>query len=307
MQDTVPNFDRQTLESMNEKVIQNQFFTPDKVYIDLKLFKDIPLGIIYTDQMMQEDKDEKFPLFQKDLIPYIPEYQKRKYDTIDLNLTSLGYTDIKVEALLKSLNNDVVFALSPTTQFLNLLIRHTIRNQNNSRPAAKYVKTMIDKDQYVMSAIPVTYYFNTFPLNLSKTFLESLGQELGESLGVDIQFLHKDPKEFDQTDWDSWMKNIDCFYLDSLGQFTRSPTVLQKQADLEFMGTYFFARKRFEKCVMQDMINLDFDQQVQMATAQLDIFCDFAWIQNNDLRLTEEKEDVSAEDDFADQVDRTAS
>ena len=186
--------------------------------------------------------------------------------------------------------------MAPATHFLNTLIRHTIRNQNHSRPAAKYIKNMIDKDQYTIDAVPVTYYINTYPLTLSPKILTRLGEELGESLGVNIHFLNKDPMLFDQTDWDKWMKQIECFYLNSLGRFTRSPFVIKKQGDLEFMGCYFFARKRFEKCVMVDMQGVDFDQQIQMVTAHLDMLCDFIWLQNNEIRLTEEAEDVPVDE-----------
>lgn len=292
-----PAFDPHVLEEMNEKTIKNQFFTPDKVYIELGLLKDIPIGVIYADMMISNVDEETFTKTQKAIINRLVPYQKRLYDTVDAHFGPLGYKDDVIAAKLQEgLPHDLIFSVAPTSKFFDLLIRHTVLNQNNSRPAHKYVKTMLDKDQYVVAPIAVTYYINIYPLNLSNTLLTALAEELGESFGVNIQFLNKDPTIFDQSDWDDWMKDIDCYYFDNLGRFTRGELSLQKQQDMLFMGRFFFARKRFEKCVMHDMHGQDFEQQIQIATAQLDMFCDFAWLKNNDVRLTEEKEHVADDD-----------
>jgi hypothetical protein len=298
MTDTpTPEFDFRTLEAMNEKTIKNQFFVPDKAYIDLGLFKDIPIGVIYADLMEKDVSEETFTTMQKAILNRVKAYQKRLYDTVDPHFALLGYKDTTIEEYLAShLVHDTVFVTAPATRFFDLIIRHTVRNQNNSRPAEKYTKTKIDADQYIMQAIPVTYYINTYPLTLSNALLLDMATQLGESLGVNIVFLNKNPLLFDQKDWDDWMAKIDAFYLDSLGQFTRGEFVLAKQGEMEFTGRFFFARKRFEKCVMTDMQGQDFEQQVQMATAQLDMFCDFAWLQNNDVRLTDQREHVAGDE-----------
>lgn len=294
-------FDRKTLEEMNEKTIKNQFFTPDHAYIELALFKDIPIGVIYADLMLRNVGEEAFITTQKAILNRITAYQKRFYDTVDAHFGKLGYTDAVIEERLKGdLPHDLIFSVAPTSKFFDLLIRHTVTNQNNSRPAAKYTKTMLDKDQYVMAPVQVTYHINTYPLTLSPELLKSFAAEIGESFGVNVRILNKNPTDFDQTDWDTWMKDIDCYYFDNLGRFTRGEMALIKQADMSFMGRFFFARKRFEKQVMADMHGQDFEQQIQIATAQLDMFCDFAWLQNNDVRLTEDKEHVASGDPPAD-------
>jgi hypothetical protein len=143
----------------------------------------------------------------------------------------------------------------------------------------------------------VTFRINTYPLTLTTSLLEKVAEEFGEAFGVNIAFMNKDPSSFDQTDWDEWMEKIDCFYLDSLGRFTKSPICIKKQGDMEMTGNYVFARKRFERDVLKLLNEIDFDHQVQMVTAYQGILCDFDWIQNNDLRLTEEGDDVPMMDD----------
>lgn len=287
--------DYAAIEAINEKAIKNQFFTPDKVYIDLGLFKDIPIGVIYADKLISKCTEEEFNRVKNFVLLKVKEYQVRLYDTSDTYFSNLGYPDKKIEELLTHPRpgfHDTVFMVAPVTKFLSMLTRHTARNQNNSSPAEKYTKIPLGGDQYTLEPIPVTYYINTYPLTLSPKLLTDLAVELGEALGVNISFLNKNPTLFDKSDWDAWMKDIDCFYLDSLGKFTRGDFALERQGNLDFMGIYFFARKRFEKEVIPDMIGADFEQQIQMLTAQIDMMCDFAWLQNNDVRLTEEKIDV---------------
>lgn len=284
------------INHLNEKVIQSQLFTPDRVYIELGLLKDIPIGVMYTDKLLLNEDVEGFEKLQSVVLECSSEYQKRTYDTIEPFFESLGYDDSRIEELLnKKEHHDKYFLTSPTTQFLGTLIKHTVRNKNNSRPANKYTKKPIGNKQYVLESVPITFLFNTFPLLLSSAFMTGIAREFGEAFGVNIEFMSKDPSTFDQRDWDTWLKDIDCFYLDSLGRFTKSPIAFKKQEEMEFVGKYLFARKRFEKRVMEKMKFEDFTNSVQILTSRLDIFFEFSWLQNNEVRLTEEADDVSVE------------
>jgi hypothetical protein len=290
------NFDAATIEAMNAKAVENQFFTPDHVYIDLSLLKDYPLGIAFTD-IIQHRNAEHFESFQRSLMDVIHDYQKRTYDTVDPYLGSLGYTDETLADLLKNnLDHDQVFMVSPATHFFHTLIRHTIRNQNNSGPANKFTKQAVDKQSYALKALPVTYYLNTFPLTLSHELMERIGPELGESFGVDIKFINKDPSLFDEKDWNSWLSKIECYYLNSLGTFTGNAMIMGIQGEMGLAGVYIFARKRFEKEVMSAMANHDFEQQIQLITSRVSMMCDFEWLQNNEVRLTDDAEHVPVED-----------
>lgn len=280
--------DPKIIESINERALQNQFFTPDNIYCDLSLLKDIPLGIIYLDKLLSGANEEVFNDFQAQLNKTLLDYQKRTYDTINPYFLELGYNDDFINSKLQNFNHDLVFAIAPKTAFLSLLIRHTAVNQNHSHPANKHVKKKVDDHHYQLESLPITYYFNIYPLNLSLKFLEELGKEFGETLGVNVKFINKDPKDFDDEDWKSWLKQIDCFYLNSLGRITKSEMIRQKQSELEFMGIFFFARKRFEKEVELLMRDHDFDHQIQLMTAQLDMMCDFSWIPNNEVRLIDD-------------------
>lgn len=291
-------YDEERLKQMNDKALENQFFTPDNVYIELGLLKDIPLGCVYMDYITLKQDEDGFSSFQKQLEPRLKDYQTRLYDTVNPYLSDLGYTDEDIDDFIrKPVFHDFIFLLAPVTRFFNLLISHTIRNQNHSKPANKFVKKKMDESRYALEPIPITYRINTYPLIISPKLLEKVAEELGESFGVNIAFMCKNPSLFDKADWDEWMESIDCFYLDSFGRLSKSDFFIEKQGSFQFNGAYFFVRKRFERHVEQLMRGADFEQEIQIASSRLHMFCEFEWLQNNDLRLTEEGEDVPMTDD----------
>lgn len=291
-------YDEEKLKRMNDKALQNQFFTPDQSYIELGLMKDIPLGCIFMDHIVIKQDEDAFKTYQEQLTPKLKTYQTRLFDSIDKSIGDLGYTDKDVKEILdRNVFHDYVFLMAPMTKFFNLLIKHTIKNQNHSKPADKFVKKKINKHQYVLEPVPVTYHINTFPLILSPKLLEKVAMELGESFGVNIAFMCKDPSLFDKADWDAWMEKIDCFYLESYGRLARSPFFIQKQGEFQFNGAHFFVRKRFESQIELDVKNIDFENEIPLAASRLSLFCEFEWLQNNDLRLTEEGEDVPMTED----------
>jgi hypothetical protein len=297
MTESLTEVDIRRIQELNEKAIQNQFFVPDHVYIDLGLFKDIPLGIVYADQIALEDDENQFNKIQAHMLSCLSEYQKRTYDTINPHLKQFGYTNKTLDSLLENKDNhDLFFMMAPATTFLHTLIRHTVRNQNNSRPANKYTKKVVGDKQFLIEPIPVTYVINTYPLTLSVKVIEEMSAQLGEALGVNIRVICKDPATFDKTDWDDWLEAIECFYIDSLGRFTESDFIRKCQADMDFVGRWLFARKRFESKYIGSFNDEEFDQQVQMITSHMDVFFEFSWLQNNDVRLTEEADDVPVEE-----------
>lgn len=292
-----PEFDEKTIEDMNEKSIQAQFFTPDNIYIELGLLKDLPIGAIYAEQIAIKGDEDGFNRIQKQLLDILPDYQCRLYDTVEPFFLPLGYDDTKIDDIMTHPGvQDAIFMMAPATYFFDTLVQHTVRNQNHSLPADKYTKRYIDKDRFHREAIDITFHINTYPLTLSSSVMSSMGKEFGDLFGVNVVFVNKNPTLFDQSDWDGWLSKIDCFYLDSLGRMTQSPFIIEKQGDFAFVGLHFFARKRFERRVIQRMRDLNVEEEINAATARLMIFCEWNWLQNNEVRLTQEKQDVPMED-----------
>lgn len=291
-------FDEARLSEMNDRAIKSQLFTPDYMYVELGLMKDIPIGCMYTEKLLIQGKSEaEFSQFQSDLETILKPYQTRLYDTIDPFSSVTGYRDADIAEIIgREVYHDHIFLLAPMTSFFNLMIRHMIRNQNHSKPGNKVVKKKIDKSHYVLEPVPITYRINTYPLKLSAGTLQQASKVLGESFGANIVFMSKDPASFDQADWDEWLEKVDCFYFDSIGAISRSPFFIAKQGDFQFNGTWMFTRKRFEKEAEARMKGYDFETEIAEVTTYISAFCEFEWIQNNDIRLTQDKEDVPMTD-----------
>lgn len=293
MSDTEQTIDYNKIQTLNEKMIKSQFFTPDNIYIELGLLKDIPLGIIYADQVIFKDDEETFNSLNKVIMSKLKDYQSRTYDTINGYFTEFGYDDKYIsEMLAKEEFHNNYFLMAPSTKFIDILIRHFIRNQNHSRPADKYMRSNMGNGKFKIDPVSVTCTINSYPLTLSDKVIASASELLGESLGANVRFICKDPAEFDQSDWDDWFKHIDCFYLDDLGRFTKSIICLEKQAAFELVGKWVFARKRFEGSLKGTLTKDEFEYDVARISAEGAFLFEFAWLQNNDVRLTQEVEDV---------------
>lgn len=290
-------FDEAKLQELNEKAIRSQLFTPDNLYIELGLIKDFSLGAINFDVIVLQQDQEKYNALQPKILEIMEAYQTREYDTVEPYFESLGYNNEKIDAILNNTEyHDQLFTVSPVSNFFRYLSRHMLRNQNNSRPAKKYTRKDIGPKQFVIEAMPVTATINTYPLTISPGILQAVAVELGEALGVNIRFINKNPATFDKSDWDSWMESIDCFYIDNLTRFSDSDFVISMQHELQFVGSYWFVRKRFGREREALMVGHSIEEDIKQNMAILMQFCDFEWITNYDLRLLDGEDDVSMEE-----------
>ena len=298
MSDKDTTSSQKRIEELNQRVIENQFFTPDNIYVDIGLFKDIPLGVIYADAVYIRKDEELFRKIQTHMLECIRPYQNRSYDPVDPYTSEIGYTDDVIDGLLKDTTiHDVVFMAAPHTAFIQTMVRHIQRNQNNSRPANKYTKKNLGNGNILITPMDVTMWINTYPLHLSPYVLDKLAVTFGESFGTNIKFVNKDPYLFDKSDWDTWLKCIDCFYFDSLDRFVGGTYTTTKYTEMELVEKYVYARKRFTKTAMEQMKGYRLEDEIPMVSGLLDAYFSFNWLQNNDVRLTEEAEDIPVEID----------
>lgn len=289
MSETLSQADLDAVAALNDEALKAQFFTPDFVYMDLGLFKDIPLGCVYADQIVRRQDRERFATIQQAILGFALNYQNRSDESVNAYLSVVGYQDTDITQIVADIAlHDKIFLMAPSGQFLNLLIRHTLLNRNHSQPANKFIKRKLDASNYVLEPMDVTYRINTYPLTLSRGIMVKLAETLGDSLGVNIVFMNKDPGLFDEQDWQTWMDKIQCFYLDSLGRFMDSPMTANTQVNMGFVGKHLYARKRFQSHRQAMIKARDFDQQIQRITAHMDLFSEFKWLTNTDLRLVDD-------------------
>ena len=275
------------IQKLNDEKMAKHFFTPDNIYIDLGLFKDIPLGVILADSYSKGE--EEFQRVQDHISSVIIEYQNRRFDTLGDMMKPIGYDDQVIEKLMEDKSRHTeFFVFAPTSKFIELLIRHTLLNQNHSGPAEKFVKKKISREKYRKESIPINHVINIYPLHVSSLALRGLGELIGDTLGVNVRFINKDPNLFDESDWKDWWGNIDCFYLDSLGRCTAGETWMKRQVNFDLAGKYVFSRKRFEGwAAAHNLTEAEFEYDIQQLFVHSQTF-DLEWIQNNDLRLVDE-------------------
>jgi hypothetical protein len=282
------------VNSLNEKAIGSSFFVPDRIYADLALFKDLPLGAILAEALDKKD-EERYNEIQASIVRHVGEYQTRRHRAILSMFEDINASDYLVDKMLKDpTKHELIFIAAPVTQFLYLLLKHLLRNQNNSRPAEKYTKKYIDapwgdnKRRFTVSFEDVSLTVNTYPLTLRDHTLTHLAALFAETLRVNVKFVNKDIAKIDDDDWDDWVKDIDCFYLDDLVAFHDSETIRRHLSEFDFVGTYIFSRKRFHHELMAGAKEEAILATIAKLTAHLGLQSNFEWLTNNDLRLTDE-------------------
>ena len=276
------------INALNAKSMEKQFFTPDRIYADLELFKDIGLGAIYHDLIVKKNDRELFETVQRHLLENIKPYQTRKFETIEPFFKEFGYDDTFVsKALEDQINHDQIFLLAPNSKFIQLLARHLYRNANHSSPAERFETFVSETGEKRVRAIAVTLTINTYPLTISESAMSHMAALIGESLGVNVVYVNKNPELFDIRDWKSWLSKIDCFYCSSIVKFFEGPFILERCSDMAFVGKYMFFRKRLRR-ECRDLPESDIEFEIQRSTPQLDVMCDFAWLTHNDLRLVDD-------------------
>lgn len=300
-------YDEKLLEEINTKALSNQFFTPDNIYMDLGLFKDLPLGAINRDLILERKDEDAFRSFQTHLLEIIEVYQTREFHSVEPHFNTFGYTDAKVDAILADPSaHDQLFLMAPNSQFIYFLVRQQMKNENHSRPANKYKKQVVAKNgDYILKADDITFHINTYPLTLSVPILERTARLIGETLGANVAFMNKDPALFDEKDWETWWKDLDCFYIDQFERFCMSPVFVKHQEALDFVGTYFFIRKRHGRTARRVMKPEEIEVDLQRMSAEMGMFCDFEWLQNNETRLHGERQHVPMEDEPEDPAPQT--
>jgi hypothetical protein len=282
-------FDPVLQQKINDERLAKTFFTPDFIYVDLVLFKDFNLGaILYEGYLQGRGVFEEYTQVIKDKIE---KYQTRRYDTVGNLFATIGFNDKRIESLLSDKSKHLSqFIFAPQTNFLIYFISHMARNKNHSAPAEKFEKVKIDEGKHIRNYDEVTVLINTWPLTLPENVIYAFGETLGSELSVNILMMNKDPSTFDEEDWTTWVRKVDCFYSNLIGPMLGSDMMQNHQAELDLCGKYMFVRKRFERefaLINQKLTEIEFERIIAEDSSKQSMLIDLEWIANRDLSFPE--------------------
>lgn len=210
------------LKAFTEDVIRSQMFTPDRLYVDLAVLKDLEIGAIMALAFEEGEAAARkaYQVIQKEL----PEYRKRYFADAAHYFFAAGYDNDRVKKTLYDLDwSDRIFCYAPNSEVTSVLFAHFLINANHSEVSGK--------------TNPVKMDVNIWPLKLNKTHTASLGLYLAETLRADVRIIRKDLKELSLKE----ALEYDEFYLHYINEFSHNLEINKGFTDMAFAETRIFA------------------------------------------------------------------
>jgi len=197
--------------------------TPDHLYIDLALLKDLQIGAILA--LASRESEERFEAAYQAVSKGLKKYATRYFLDASHYFTKAGYTKAQIdEALADPTMSDDIYRMAPMTEFIKILFSHMLINANHSEVIGKSGE--------------VSLTVNTYPLKLGEVYEAAVGVHLAELLGVKVVVWCKNlEKDVTMSD----LKDFDEYYLWYLYEFSRNPEIHKGLSDMAFASKRIFA------------------------------------------------------------------
>lgn len=212
--------DEDMLAQVNEKMIHDGMITPDTMYFDLGLFRDLVLGTLIT---LMSSK-EQYAYF----LSRIEAYRDRAFDDIDHVFPELG---ISTEQMLARLHDPAwhgrIFKVSPVTNFVHTMRGQMAVNMNHSAVVGKRT--------------PITFVVNTYPLTLNAVDHHIIGVFLSRTYGVDVKVVCIPTDQLTM----SFLSQFDEFYVYHTQAFMANDEIHRSISELKFIDKRIFAARLY--------------------------------------------------------------
>lgn len=217
-----PPFSDDEVKRISEELIQNRLITPDRLYVDLALLKDLALGAMLA--LAFRDSVARAKQVYDIIAAGLPAYRTRYFFDPLYYFKETGYTQAELDQALHDPHlADDIYRMAPMTGVIKTLLSHMLVNANHSAVAAK------EGD--------VTMLVNTYPLQLSPTFQGALMVYLGEILHVNTTMCNQSIAEMPFAE----LQACDEFYLYHIHEFSHHPDVHRALSELTFTNKRIFA------------------------------------------------------------------
>jgi hypothetical protein len=178
------DINEEELKKFNQDMIKSSLITPDQLYVELALLKDLTIGALLS--FLKERKEimtqEMYSSLYDKIIAKLPEYSARSIDDIEHFFPFMGVsTEQLKERLADKRYSAFIFHHAPATKFIDLLKAHLFVNVNHSAVIGK-------RD-------PIAITVNTYPLQLTKEDELITGVFLSTTLGINARVVYIELKD----------------------------------------------------------------------------------------------------------------
>ncbi len=263
-----------TVQAIHTSVVEDTLITPDHIYIDLELAKDYRLGCVFSflDERPPQDASHAYHVIKQNLY----DYQLRKYHETHPYFFDLGITDAMIEERLKDpAYADQIFTRSPSTHFIESLKTQLSINVNHSQVKEKWTRVELSKGRYRREYDDVTFYINTYPLQLSEAVRNLVGRFFTDNYNVNTVILCQDITRVSV----STVKAFDEMYVIHLGRVLDNKLINKALSDMQLKPKRIFAPMMFDR--HRKTVNAKaYEAEVNFLKVYLDVLCTFEWIPN---------------------------
>lgn len=285
------------LVMLNEKFMEGELITPDKIYVDLPLLKDINLGVLFSLISRRKDPQKDFDYIKKNL----KDYQIRIYDNPlkyfpELNISQEEFDCFKNDPK----KHDEIYILSPFTIFQYVLKDNLKKNAQYSTMKKKYKDRPIPgrSGEFIRDYDDVTYFINTYPLEISDHNKKNLQVLISDHLGVNTIVFYQNVKSVSS----KFFHKMDEINSYSPNLFLSNDSVRELLGKEEFLGKHIFMPLMFSKEKESLFENKDeeFAREKQIFHATMALCSHFQWLESArycvDISLFENEESSSKDE-----------
>ncbi len=262
------------VQAIHASTIEDSLVTPDHMYIDLELAKDYRLGCMlsFLDERPTADAAKAYQVIKQNLY----NYQLRKYHETEPYFFDLGITDSMIETrLYDPAYADQIFARSPNTYFLECLKAQMAINVNHSQVKEKFKRIQLSKGKYRREYDDVTFYVNTYPLQLSSSVRDLVGRFFTDNYRVTTVVLCQDIRQASV----SMITAFDEMYVIHLGRLLDNKMINKALSDMQLKSRRIFAPMMFDRHRKTTHAKA-YEAEVNFLKVFLGVLCTFEWIPN---------------------------
>ena len=198
--------DADEIRAQSEAYMKQELVTPDRIYVDLALMKDLRLGAAMHLRMDQLDTLTTIEALRQ----ANHKYRTRDFYDVPYYFPMLQITNDEIDCALKDpTQSDAIFAAAFPTRFCDSFNSHIRLNVNHNTAAGRYATNPTTK---ALEPIPIRVFINTWPLRLSKRSIFTLGTYVAKRYGVDAQIGCVDPVTYPLDEFLQWEEHY-LFYL----------------------------------------------------------------------------------------------
>jgi len=212
--------DEGLLSQINEKMIGDNLITPDSLYVELRLFRDLFLAAVIT----LIDTQEQYDI----LLSKLDQYKDRAFDDVEKLYPELGITNKQVQDRVSDPTwHDRLFTIAPSTNFVQVMHAQIAVNVNHSS-----VQKKLNTVEMVV---------NTYPLRLNEANTHLLGLYLSRAYGVNVHPVCIAPESLTL----AYLAQFHEYYVYHTQAFLKNDEVHKGLSELKFLDKRIFAARLY--------------------------------------------------------------